>query len=113
MHCAKCGKLAAADDAFCSGCGSPLDRQAPVPSGRATSSDPSTPPQTADGALEARVAALEHRLPNSNIISKKFWSRAFAVLGHDVSAILAIYAVIFAVALVFMLIGAIISGLRK
>jgi len=52
-------------------------------------------------------------LPNSNIISKKFWSRAFAVLGHDVSAILAIYAVIFAVALVFMLIGAIISGLSK
>ena len=63
--------------------------------------------------LEARVAELERRLARSNLHSPKFWARAFAVLGHNLTAVLAIYAVFFVIALVIMLIAAMFGGLRR
>jgi hypothetical protein len=63
--------------------------------------------------LEARVAELERRLARSNLHSPKFWSRAFTVLGHNFSAVLAIYAVLFVIALIVMLIAAMVGGLTR
>jgi hypothetical protein len=65
------------------------------------------PPAT----LEVRVAALEARLAQSNLHSPKFWSRAFAVFGHQLSAVLAIYAVLFVLGLIFLLFAAVIGKL--
>ena len=59
--------------------------------------------------LERRLDGLEGRIPNSNIVSNKFWTRAFAVLGHQMAVGLVIYAIIFAVAIVFAILGAIIG----
>ncbi len=36
--------------------------------------------------LERRIAALEARVPESNVVSPKFWTRAFAVYGHTLAA---------------------------
>ena len=63
--------------------------------------------------LEERVAALEQRLARSNLHNPKFWPRAFAVLGHNFSAVLAIYAVLFVIALIVMLIAALVGGLTR
>lgn len=63
-------------------------------------------------ALHARVSALEKKtsasaaLPNTNLLSNKFLTRAFTVLGHYLVAsliiALPIYALIF---IVFIMIG--------
>lgn len=71
------------------------------------------PVASAPLTLEARVAALEQSLARSSLHSPKFWSRAFAVLGHHISAVLAIYLVLFAIALVVALIAAIVGGLTR
>jgi hypothetical protein len=42
---------------------------------------------------------LREELPMTNIISKSFWSRAFAVLGHDISAGIIIYIAILLVSI--------------
>ena len=39
-----------------------------------------------------KLEALERRLPNSNIIHPGFWRRAFAVWGHQLAAVLLLYA---------------------
>jgi hypothetical protein len=44
-------------------------------------------------------------LPKTNILSVKFWPRAFAVFGHNMAITGLIYAVIFALALVIGLIA--------
>lgn len=59
--------------------------------------------------LEMRLDSLESRIPSSNIVSHKFWSRALAVFGHQMSIVLVFYAIIFAIAIVFGILGAIIS----
>ncbi len=61
--------------------------------------------------LEMRFASLDSRIPNSNIISHSFWSRALAVLGHQMAIGLVMYAVVFAIAILFAIIGA-IAGIR-
>ena len=53
--------------------------------------------------LEARVGAFETRLPNTQLLSQSFFSRAFAVLGHYFVASLALAIPIYA--LVFILIA--------
>jgi len=58
--------------------------------------------------LEMRLDGLEARIPNSNIVSHNFWSRALAVFGHQLSIGLVFYAIIFAIAIVFGILGAII-----
>ena len=60
--------------------------------------------------LERRLDSLEDRLPNSNIVSQKFWSRALAVFGHHISILLMFYAIIFALTIVFGILGAIIRS---
>ena len=60
-------------------------------------------------ALEMRLLSLEGRLPNSNIISQMFWSRALAVFGHYMSIMLVFYAIIFAIVIAFGILGAIIG----
>ncbi|PYI94332.1 MAG: hypothetical protein DME97_02425 [Verrucomicrobia bacterium] len=72
---------------------------------------PATVAAPAPATLEARVAALEVRLAQSSLHSPKFWSRAFTVLGHHLSAILAIYAVLFVLGLIFLLFAALIGKL--
>lgn len=59
--------------------------------------------------LEMRLVSLETRIPNSNIISHSFWSRALAVLGHHMAIVLVFYAIIFAIAIAFGILGAIVS----
>jgi len=59
--------------------------------------------------LERRLDSLEGRIPNSNIVSHKFWTRALAVFGHQLSIGLVFYAIIFAIAIVFGILGAIIG----
>jgi hypothetical protein len=63
--------------------------------------------------LDARVAELERRLARSNLHSASFWSRAFAVLGHNFSAVLAIYAVLFVIGLIIMLIAAMVGAFTR
>jgi hypothetical protein len=65
----------------------------------------------APATLEARVTSLEARLAQSSLHSPKFWSRAFTVLGHQLSAVLAIYAVVFVLMLIFFLFAAVIGKL--
>lgn len=60
--------------------------------------------------LELKLAALEARMPNSNVISHSFWSRAFAIFGHQLSIVLTAYATIFAIALVFGFLGALFKN---
>lgn len=60
--------------------------------------------------LERRLDNLEPRIPNSNIVSHKFWSRAFAVFGHQMAIGLLFYAIVFAIAIVFGVLGAIVGG---
>lgn len=59
--------------------------------------------------LEMRLVNLETRIPNSNIVSHSFWSRALAVVGHQMAIGLVFYAIIFAVAIVFGILGAIVG----
>lgn len=37
-------------------------------------------------AVEARLRRLESQLPKSDIVSKAFWTRAWAVFGHLLAA---------------------------
>lgn len=60
--------------------------------------------------LRSRVDSLEQRLPRSNIISTKFWSRAWAVLGHQLALVGIFYGILFGLALLFELVGAIFRG---
>jgi hypothetical protein len=59
--------------------------------------------------LEMRLHDLEARIPNSNIVSHNFWSRALAVFGHQLAIGLLFYAIIFAIAIVFGILGAIVG----
>ena len=60
--------------------------------------------------LEQRIAALEARIPKSNLISPKFWTRAWAVYGHMLSIGLLVYAVFLVIALLFTGIAAVFAG---
>ncbi len=58
--------------------------------------------------LETRLGYLETRIPNSNIMSPKFWTRALAVFGHEMSIYLAFYGILFAVLLLIGFLGAVV-----
>jgi hypothetical protein len=95
MQCTACGRLLDEGAAFCRGCGRAVE------------------PETPDARvqrLEARIAALESRLPNTNIISPKFWSRAFAVWGHELACVGVLYAGLLAVVLVFAVLAALVGA---
>jgi hypothetical protein len=59
--------------------------------------------------LETRLLNLELRIPDSNIISPSFWSRALAIVGHQMAIGLVFYAIIFAIAIVFGILAAIVG----
>lgn len=63
--------------------------------------------------LESRLAQLESHIPNSSLISPKFWRRAFAVFGHQFCAVLAIYGVLLIIAVVIGIVLAIIGALMN
>ncbi len=56
--------------------------------------------------LEQRIAALEARMPRTNLLSPKFWTRAWAVYGH----MLAIGVMVWAVMMAFYLVLALVIG---
>ena len=45
--------------------------------------------------LESALQATKSRLPDSDIINPRFWTRAWTVFGHQLSITIVIYAVIF------------------
>lgn len=59
--------------------------------------------------LEMRLVNLENRIPNSNIVSHSFWSRALAVVGHQMAIGLVFYAILFAIGIVIGILGAIVG----
>ena len=59
--------------------------------------------------LETRLINLEFRIPNSNIVSHSFWSRALAVVGHQMAVGLVFYGIIFAIAIGFGILGALVG----
>jgi hypothetical protein len=63
--------------------------------------------------LEMRLGYLETRIPNSNIMSPKFWTRALAVFGHEMSIYLAFYGIILAIGIVFAILGAFIGVISR
>jgi len=63
--------------------------------------------------LEMRIYNLEIRIPNSNIMSHKFWTRALAVFGHDISIVLAFYGGIIALMLGISAVVAILGSVFK
>jgi len=102
MYCGKCGAEAANSQQFCSECGSAFDWQANSPglaSAAATKIDSSKIAE-----LNARLSGIESSLPQTNILSVKFWPRAFAVFGHNMAISGLIYGVLFALALAIGLI---------
>jgi hypothetical protein len=91
MRCTACGRLLDAGAAFCRGCGRAVEPESP---------------DVRVQRLEARIAALESRLPNTNIISPKFWNRAFAVWGHELACVGIIYLGILGIVIVLMVLAA-------
>ena len=51
--------------------------------------------------LRERVRELEQRIPNTKVISPKFWTRALAIFGHQMALVGIIYAVLFGLFLLF------------
>lgn len=63
--------------------------------------------------LESRLSDLESAIPNSNLLSRKFWRRAFAVFGHQFCAVLAIYGVLLVAAILIGIVFAILNALMS
>ncbi|MBN2247195.1 MAG: hypothetical protein JW733_00700 [Coriobacteriia bacterium] len=57
--------------------------------------------------LEQRIAALESRLPATKVVAPGFWTRAFAIWGHN---LLAQTVVSIVLGVVFMLISLLFAG---
>ncbi|MDO9557865.1 MAG: hypothetical protein Q7J82_09885 [Coriobacteriia bacterium] len=55
--------------------------------------------------LEQRIMALEARLPQTNIISPKFWTRAWAIYGHLLALSLIFAAIGTVIGIIITLIG--------
>lgn len=55
--------------------------------------------------LEQRIMALEARLPRTNIVSPKFWTRAWAIYGHLLALSMIIGLIVGTIMFVITLIG--------
>jgi hypothetical protein len=106
MYCTQCNITVGEDHAYCHKCGGALVAEAPPP----VAADP---PVDELLSLKLRIADIEARLPRSQILSTKFWPRAFAVWGHMFAAHFSIVAVILAVVLVFAAIAGVIGHFTK
>ena len=56
-------------------------------------------------ALEQRLADLEARSPASNVISPRFWTRAWAIFGHTLAVVILLQVIFFGGALLIGLLG--------
>jgi hypothetical protein len=83
MFCSRCGQAVTVSAIFCAHCGQRL-----ADSGEA-------PPD-----LQARIAALEGRLPDSDVIDPRFWTRARAIWGHSVAVTALLYGLFFVAMLI-------------
>ena len=63
------------------------------------------------GADEYAANRLESKWPRTNLFSPKFWTRAWAVLGHNMAAVISVYAIAFIVFLVIAMLLA-LAGRR-
>lgn len=54
-----------------------------------------------------RLQKIENRLPNSDIINPRFWTRAWTVFGYGFVTSLVIYGIVFAIVLLLGLLNAI------
>ncbi len=61
--------------------------------------------------LEARVGALEDRVPSTQLLNRRFLPRAFAVLGHYLAAGLIVYLLVLAVVLSVALVSSGFGGI--
>ena len=104
MYCPKCGAEAGDTQSFCIACGGAIHRAAPVPGSEPETA--SSPAMAKLQELRARLAEVEVRVPKTNVLSPKFWTRAFAVLGHNLSAVLVIYAGVIVIAMVIGFVAA-------
>ncbi len=55
--------------------------------------------------LEQRIAALEARMPRTNVVSPKFWTRAWAIYGHLLALGLIVGAIVGTISLILSLLG--------
>ena len=110
MYCAKCKITAEDEHVYCHRCGGAL-----VAEESSVASEPSGRDADVNEILsiKLRLADIEARLPMSNVVSKRFWPRAFAVYGHVLAAHLAVVGVILAVALVFAAVISMIELLHR
>jgi hypothetical protein len=92
LHCSTCGAKAVKHARFCYICGAAVtvitapSQSAPIPRH-------GTQPSRLD-SFETRLRTLEDRLPSTNLLSKDFWTRAFAVVGHGLAVQLALLIII-------------------
>ena len=107
MYCSKCGADAGTSPAFCPSCGVAFAAEANAPAATHT-------PESRELArlkeLRAKLSELEAKLPATNVLNAKFWPRAFAVLGHNLAAILVIYLAIFVVAIAVAIVVALVGA---
>lgn len=60
--------------------------------------------------LEQRVAALEARLPRTNLLSHRFMQRAWAVFGHYMVSSMILGLIVFVISMVISLVMTLIFG---
>jgi hypothetical protein len=104
MYCYQCGANAGASAESCPACGTVLKESV---AGQHL-------PGSSDARileLRAKLSDLESRLPSSRVIDPDFWPRALALFGHQMAAILAIYAVSLIVGVALVLVVALVSRL--
>ena len=72
-------------------------------------SDEARGPEADLARLEQRVASLEARLPKTDVLSSKFWPRAFAVYGHALAAHAIVMTVLMGAAGLFAVVQALLK----
>lgn len=92
MKCSKCGSDVDEGQKFCSQCGNPLTVRSEIISEQSVVNERND--QIVIQELISRVSKLEQRLPDSDILSNKFWRRALAVFGHWFSVWVTLYGVL-------------------
>ena len=55
--------------------------------------------------LLEKVQKIENRLPNSDIINPKFWTRAWSIFGHQLAIALSIYGTVFLMVTIISVVG--------
>ncbi|HBU27676.1 TPA: hypothetical protein DEB00_00990 [Candidatus Uhrbacteria bacterium] len=64
-------------------------------------------------SLEARIATLEHHIQSSWLLGEHFWKRAFAVVGHYISAMFAIWVGVLILVLISIVLAGVLAGVAS